>query len=627
MGLLQMSLSGAVMIAAILIVRAAAVNRLPKVTFLILWEIAILRLLIPFSFPSSVSVYALLGDSRAANAIERVWKGGEMALTQDVIFAEREEAEENAGTEGILGTAGANADVEGISGATAEDVGAGETINSGTTDIVADEALNSGTLSATNRMATVVSAFFSVTPARTLVWLAGVLACAAFFMISYVRSRRKFSFSTPVQNACTERWLSQHKQGRTISIRQTDLISAPLTYGIFRPVILMPAETDWEDARHLDYIFAHEYSHIRHYDTLKKLICVLALCIHWFNPFVWVLYLLYNRDIELACDESVILSFGESSRREYSLMLLNMEAKKSGLLPFCNHFSKNSIEERIRAIMKTKKMTVGMIAVSVVIVVVIAALFATSASNVTESPQTAEADETENAGAEEALADADGTQDQEGSGTEASGSGTAGTENTDAGTETAQADAGTVGTDDLEGDVNEEVAVGITGLIVSEEENPGLYEQVLALLDRRDYLESEMYGAIDIDLSTTITVDGMTYCLVTEEGITSFSDYEALAKEIYTEDYVERLFTPLWSEYFVEADGSLYRVAVDGFALMVDEEMGISIYENGGSDGVYTVIGYTAVNDAGTRWTLIFLVQENGESTYGFEIRDVVELN
>ena len=107
--------------------------------------------------------------------------------------------------------------------------------------------------------------------------------------------------------------------------------------------------------KQLQYVLSHEYVHIYRYDTVTKLIATLALCIHWFNPFVWVMYILFNRDIELACDESVIRQFGEKSKSAYSLMLINMEATKSGLLPFCNSFSKNAIEERITAIMKTKK--------------------------------------------------------------------------------------------------------------------------------------------------------------------------------------------------------------------------------------------------------------------------------
>ncbi len=139
---------------------------------------------------------------------------------------------------------------------------------------------------------------------------------------------------------------------RPILVRQSDRISAPLTYGIFRPVILMPKKMDWKNEKQLQYVLSHEYVHIYRYDTVTKLIATLALCIHWFNPFVWVMYILFNRDIELACDKSVIRQFGEKSKSAYSLMLINMEATKSGLLPFCNNFSKNAIEERITAVMK-----------------------------------------------------------------------------------------------------------------------------------------------------------------------------------------------------------------------------------------------------------------------------------
>ncbi|MCD8380474.1 MAG: hypothetical protein LUC95_09225 [Lachnospiraceae bacterium] len=615
MSLWQMSFSGAVLIAAILIVRAVAVNRLPKVTFLILWEIAILRLLVPFSVSSSVSVYSLLGDSRAAVVLEERLSGENVENTEAV-----------TGTDaaGISGTVTVNADTGNTGDVTMANVGAGETINSGTADVGANGILDTAT-------AVGAAAFFAAVPVLTLVWFAGALACAVFFIISYVRSRRKFSFSTPVQNEYTKRWLSQHEQRRTVSIRQTDLISAPLTYGIVHPVILMPARTNWEDARHLDYIFAHEYNHIRHFDALKKLICVLALCIHWFNPFVWILYFLYNRDIELACDESVIRGFGESSRREYSLMLINMEAKKSGLLPLCNHFSKNSIEERIHAIMKTKKMTVGIIALSVALVVVIAALFATSANDDVGTSQTTEADDAKNAGAEETLADAGAAQDGEDSGAEASETGTAGTEadgteNTGAGTEASQDDTGTAEAGDAEGNADEAASLNVTGLPVSEEENADLYEQVRQLLSQRDYLQSEMLGGAAIDLNTTITVDGMTYCLVTEEGITSFGDYEALAKEIYTEDYVEQLFTPQYSGYFAEADGKLYRVNADSSFMSIDEDS-ICIYQQGSTDGVYIVTANTDTDIIPVEGTTrIFVIQVNEAKPYGLEIRDEVEL-
>lgn len=176
-----------------------------------------------------------------------------------------------------------------------------------------------------------------------------------------------------------KKWLEDHKLIRSVSIRQSDRISAPLTYGIVKPIILVPQTTDWKDTTQLQYIFLHEYVHICRFDTVTKLISTFALCVHWFNPLVWIMYILYNRDMELACDESVVRLSGETSKKDYSLMLISMEAKKSGLLPFCNNFSKNAVEERITAIMKIKKTTNGLIIGSLALILMIIMLFVTSA--------------------------------------------------------------------------------------------------------------------------------------------------------------------------------------------------------------------------------------------------------
>ena len=172
---------------------------------------------------------------------------------------------------------------------------------------------------------------------------------------------------------------------RPIVIRQSDRISTPLTYGIFRPVILMPKKTDWENAAQLQYIFSHEYVHIYRFDIVTKLVSTIALCIHWFNPFVWAMYLFFNHDIELACDESVIRQFGEKSKSAYSLMLISMEAEKNGLLPFYSNFSKNATEERITAIMNTKQTTCATFMTACVTVLAAVSLFATSATASTDS--------------------------------------------------------------------------------------------------------------------------------------------------------------------------------------------------------------------------------------------------
>lgn len=316
MNLLEMTFSGAVFIAAVAAIRAAAIHHLPKKTFLVLWDIALFKLLFPFTIPSIFSIHTLINRSLSASS----WAERETHSTAFVLSQK---------TSVIL---------PGI------------------------EQPDSAS----------ISIWF-------MIWCIGMILVAAFFITSYLHCRTEFQASFPVSNAYTERWLKDHPCKRRISIRQSDRISGPLTYGIFRPVILMPKKTNWENREQLWYIFAHEYVHIRRLDALTKLAAALALCVHWFNPFVWVMYLLFNRDMELACDESVIKHFGETAKSAYSRMLIGMEAEKSRLPSFSSHFSKNAIEERIIAIMNTKPITPAAFLSACLVILVTVSLFATSA--------------------------------------------------------------------------------------------------------------------------------------------------------------------------------------------------------------------------------------------------------
>ncbi len=319
MNLLQMSFSGAVFITAVVMIRAAAINKLPKKTFLVLWELVMLRLLIPFSIPSMFSIYTLVTHSISSTTLPETEAGFNFPAIQGQFV---------------------------------------------TTRGMEQPAVD------------IASSVF----VWCIVWCAGMILSALFFAVSYLRCLIEFRTALPVRNHDIEKWLVEHPLKRPISVRQSDRISAPLTYGIFRPVILMPKKMDWKNETQLQYVLSHEYVHIYRYDTVTKLIATLALCIHWFNPFVWVMYVLFNRDIELACDESVIRQFGEKSKSAYSLMLINMEATKSGLLPFCNNFSKNAIEERITAVMKIKKTSLLAICIAAILIVGVTTTFATSAA-------------------------------------------------------------------------------------------------------------------------------------------------------------------------------------------------------------------------------------------------------
>lgn len=318
MSLLQMSFAGAVMILAITIIRALAINSLPKKTFLALWGIAVVRLLLPFSLPSIFSVYSLISNCVPGTAAAKVPQVIEILPIEKI---------------GQMATTPSNI------GNTASTISLWGTI-----------------------------------------WAAGVLVCAMVFAVAYWKCRQEFQTSLPVENDFIKAWLNAHQQKRPISIRQSSRFSAPLTYGVFRPVILMPISTDWENTKALQYVLAHEYIHIRRFDSITKLVLIAALCVHWFNPLVWVMYILANRDIELSCDEAVVRLFGEKTKAAYARALISVEETRSGLTPLCNNFSKNAIEERITAIMKIRKASIFSLVLALALVVGVTTAFATSAA-------------------------------------------------------------------------------------------------------------------------------------------------------------------------------------------------------------------------------------------------------
>lgn len=331
MSLLQMSLHGAVFIAAVVIIRALTFKRVPHRTFVILWGVVFLTLLVPFSVTSNFSLYTFAGN----------------------IISAHKQTQTNVGGDGYMGRGFENAFGYGLG-------------NGGNVTYMSD------------MMATGASRFSGIS-VWSVLWFAGMVIIAAYFAVAYIRSMREFRMSLPVRNEYIAGWSKSHRIRRPLSVRQSDRISSPLTYGIFRPVILMPKETDWTDGNRLRFVLEHEYVHVRHFDAAAKLIAAAVLCVHWFNPMVWVMYILFNRDIELACDEGVINAFGQASRADYARTLIDMEAKRSGLMPFCSSFNKNSIEERITAIMKNKKMTIFSAIFGFAIIAGATTIFATSA--------------------------------------------------------------------------------------------------------------------------------------------------------------------------------------------------------------------------------------------------------
>lgn len=142
---------------------------------------------------------------------------------------------------------------------------------------------------------------------------------------------------------------------RKVVILLSDRVNTPVTYGIFSPKIILPRTMDLTDHKALRFVLEHELVHIKCHDNLWKIVALAALCIHWFNPIVWIMQILFNRDLELTCDEKVITSVGAEQRQEYALTLINLAGNKSGISFLHSSFGKNVIKERIVSIMKYKK--------------------------------------------------------------------------------------------------------------------------------------------------------------------------------------------------------------------------------------------------------------------------------
>lgn len=325
-----MSFAGGVLILAVIALRALALNRLPKGTFLALWAMAVLRLLAPFSIPSPASVYTLM----------------ERMPVQTAVSAVNANAPSPAASAPVLPAA----------------------------DFASGAAMVSPAAASAPESGTPVNVLFWV-------WLAGMAVCGTYFLVSYLRCRREFRAALPLEEGAVMGL--RPTTGRPVSLRVTDRVDAPLTYGLLRPVILLPK--GWAEDPRLAYALDHELTHIRHLDALWKLALAFTACVHWFNPLVWCMFALANRDLELRCDEAVVRRLGVDSRSQYAQALISLEEKRSGLGPFASAFNKNAIEERIIAIMKIKRRSLAAVLAAVALVCCVGAAFATSAAK-TEAP-------------------------------------------------------------------------------------------------------------------------------------------------------------------------------------------------------------------------------------------------
>lgn len=330
MNLLELTLQGGVLIGAILLLRLLGRYRLPGWTFRVLWGVALVRLLVPLALPFPWNVYA----------------GLERLLSPEA-------AQPIPSESGAL--------VQALPVPPASDL-PGRDMPSASQEPAWSGAAQTAPMEI---------------PWLAILWMAGAVLLAVAFVVSYRRSVAVFRTALPLTHPAINRWRQCYPVLRGVPIRRCDRIRSPLTYGLIRPVILLPKGVDC-DQEEVGYILLHEGTHIRHGDAWWKLFLAAALCVHWFNPLVWCMYVWANRDLERCCDESVVRRCGLEARSEYALTLLKWEERRSGLLPLCSNFGTPILKERVVFIMKLKKQSAAAIALALVLVTGTTVAFATS---------------------------------------------------------------------------------------------------------------------------------------------------------------------------------------------------------------------------------------------------------
>lgn len=313
--LFYMGINGSLLIIAVLCFRHVFSHQVPRRFFVFLWVCAIVRLLVPVAVP--VRMHTGIGW----NTIAR-WDKGKWGSPQQKASAAIDRAGVHDGKEFAFGDKMRQPE-------------AGK-----------EWGLHQWTKVLPVSMGAVLFG----------IWLFVCMLLAVRIFHKHMRSLRCYRASLPARDIRVDKWLQSHRSLRNISVRQSDLIKSPLTYGLVRPVILLPSAVRLDEEEFL-CIMEHEWIHICWWDIFVKYLACITVCIYWFHPLVWMMAALLEQDMEMACDEQAVKQCSPKSKKRYVLTLIRLaegcgNAVFAGNARFARHLE---LEERIWFIMKTKK--------------------------------------------------------------------------------------------------------------------------------------------------------------------------------------------------------------------------------------------------------------------------------
>lgn len=189
----------------------------------------------------------------------------------------------------------------------------------------------------------------------TIIWIVGMIGFAGYFVYSWMRIKGKILTAVPEIAEGTK-------------IYRCEEIDEPFLLGMVKPKIYVPWQLSGEE---LNSVLLHESAHIERRDYLVKPIFYMILILHWFNPLVWISYILLGRDIEFACDERVMRGLGEEGKRIYATTLLSCSVKKNRILACPVAFGEGGVKSRIQRIMSYKKPGICLVGVGIIVCILL----------------------------------------------------------------------------------------------------------------------------------------------------------------------------------------------------------------------------------------------------------------
>ena len=193
----------------------------------------------------------------------------------------------------------------------------------------------------------------------SVLWLAGMAALLVHALVSAGKLKRKLATAILLRD----------------NIYESEFVDSPFVFGVVKPNIYLPMHMDEGTAA---YVIAHECAHLARRDHWWKVLGYLVLALHWFNPLVWVAYILFCRDIELACDEKVVKGLDGAARADYSQALLSCAAPKRAVAACPLAFGEGNIKTRVKSALHYKKPAFWVAAAAVLAVVIMAVCFLTN---------------------------------------------------------------------------------------------------------------------------------------------------------------------------------------------------------------------------------------------------------